>query len=84
MTEKVKLQLVEPGHDEPNVEALSLSVSPGLQAESSGNLVAEPSPVVPADSCKRTAAKASSRDSAPRKSVESFGQRTSQYRGVTR
>lgn len=83
VTEKVQLQLVEPNH-ESSVQALTLSMSPGLQAESSRTVAAEPLPVVPADSRKRFAAKASSRDAAPRKSIESFGQRTSQYRGVTR
>ncbi|ONK74981.1 uncharacterized protein A4U43_C03F12080 [Asparagus officinalis] len=72
----------KPSH-ESNVQALTLSMSPGLIAESSQILVAEPLQVA-VDNRKRPAAKAGNRDSGPRKSIETFGQRTSQYRGVTR
>ncbi|XP_057786706.1 AP2-like ethylene-responsive transcription factor AIL1 [Salvia miltiorrhiza] len=55
-----------------DLQALSLTVQPSSQAA--------PPPAVAADGKKRAAAK----EPVPRKSIDTFGQRTSQYRGVTR
>ncbi|KAJ0987515.1 hypothetical protein J5N97_005871 [Dioscorea zingiberensis] len=65
---------------ECNVQSLSLSVSHGAVPGSTEAIVASSS--LPADGRKRSFAK--SREPAARKSIETFGQRTSQYRGVTR
>lgn len=73
-------QLGEP--NESKLQPLSLSMSPGLHAESRQIVACGP---VASDSRKRPVTKAASnREAVPRKSFETFGQRTSQYRGVTR
>ncbi|XP_052182766.1 AP2-like ethylene-responsive transcription factor AIL1 [Diospyros lotus] len=56
--------------------ALSLAMTPSSQP------AASPSPA--ADGRKRLAMKSAGREPVPRKSIDTFGQRTSQYRGVTR
>ncbi|KAG8380156.1 hypothetical protein BUALT_Bualt07G0164200 [Buddleja alternifolia] len=60
-------------------DALSLTVSSSSQT-------AVPPPQVAADGKKRAVVKsaAAGKESVPRKSIDTFGQRTSQYRGVTR
>ncbi|XP_042496553.1 AP2-like ethylene-responsive transcription factor AIL1 isoform X2 [Macadamia integrifolia] len=65
-----------------NFESLSLSVSPG--SESGTAIAAGPSSSGGSESRKRPISKALTREPVPRKSIDTFGQRTSQYRGVTR
>ncbi|KAF6139205.1 hypothetical protein GIB67_040352 [Kingdonia uniflora] len=62
-------------------QSLSLSMSSVSQPAAVG-----PSSelVVPADNRKRPVGKSLAREPVPRKSIDTFGQRTSQYRGVTR
>lgn len=62
-------------------QSLSLTMSPTVQ-----NGVGAISPVqqVDDDTRKRSLAKSQAREPVPRKSIDTFGQRTSQYRGVTR
>ncbi|KAJ1401053.1 DNA-binding domain superfamily [Sesbania bispinosa] len=63
-----------------NFQSLSLTMSPSVQ-----NGVGAISPVpVNEDTRKRSLAKSHAREPVPRKSIDTFGQRTSQYRGVTR
>ncbi|OWM79905.1 hypothetical protein CDL15_Pgr001548 [Punica granatum] len=71
-----------------NYQALSLSVNPGAEG-SDGGVVAPLEPMVVGG--KRSGgdyaspvAAAAGREPVPRKSIDTFGQRTSQYRGVTR
>nr|CAD1838006.1 unnamed protein product [Ananas comosus var. bracteatus] len=68
-------QIVEAG--EANVRSLTLSMSPGSHFVPGAIMCADDDP-------KSSAAKCSAREQVPRKSIETFGQRTSQYRGVTR
>ncbi|CAL9073249.1 unnamed protein product [Musa textilis] len=63
------------------VRSLSLSMSPGLGLQSVPH---ESAPAEAADDPSRLNAKSAARETVPRKSIETFGQRTSQYRGVTR
>ncbi|XP_065050831.1 AP2-like ethylene-responsive transcription factor AIL1 [Musa acuminata AAA Group] len=63
------------------VRSLSLSMSPGLGLQSVPHELA---PAEAADDPSRLNAKSAARETVPRKSIETFGQRTSQYRGVTR
>ncbi|KAG5008901.1 hypothetical protein JHK87_017416 [Glycine soja] len=63
-----------------NFQSLSLSMSPGMQ----NGVGAISSVQVSEDSRKRVMAKSHAREPVPRKSIDTFGQRTSQYRGVTR
>ncbi|CAK9179885.1 unnamed protein product [Ilex paraguariensis] len=60
-------------------QSLSLTMSSSSQP---GMSVA--SPLQMADNRKRPVAKSVTREPVPRKSIDTFGQRTSQYRGVTR
>lgn len=60
-------------------QSLSLSMSPGCQSGVAG---VSPSPA--SDNRKRPIGKTLTREPVPRKSIDTFGQRTSQYRGVTR
>ncbi|KAF1865943.1 hypothetical protein Lal_00041724 [Lupinus albus] len=61
-------------------QSLNLTMSPIIQ-----NKVGAISPLqVNDDSRKRSIVKAQAREPVPRKSIDTFGQRTSQYRGVTR
>ncbi|XP_027336210.1 AP2-like ethylene-responsive transcription factor AIL1 [Abrus precatorius] len=63
-----------------NFQSLSLTMSPSVQ-----NGVGAISTVqVNEDNRKRVMAKSHAREPVPRKSIDTFGQRTSQYRGVTR
>ncbi|KAF8401079.1 hypothetical protein HHK36_014382 [Tetracentron sinense] len=62
-----------------NVQSLSLTMSPGLQSGVAG---VSPSPAT--ENRKRPVGKPLPREPVPRKSIDTFGQRTSQYRGVTR
>ncbi|KAM7480612.1 hypothetical protein LguiA_028825 [Lonicera macranthoides] len=66
--------LFSPTNTNPH-QSLSLAISPQPGA-------APPLQVV--DCRKRPVAKSISREAVPRKSIDTFGQRTSQYRGVTR
>ncbi|KAJ7544798.1 hypothetical protein O6H91_09G093800 [Diphasiastrum complanatum] len=67
-----------------NLQSLALSMSPVSQSSS----VAAPQMVntasSPTESKKRNAAKAGAKAPSQRKSIDTFGQRTSIYRGVTR
>ncbi|XP_041016529.1 AP2-like ethylene-responsive transcription factor AIL1 isoform X2 [Juglans microcarpa x Juglans regia] len=60
-------------------QSLSLAMSPTAQ-----NGLDAISPLQVTDSRKRPVAKTLAREPVPRKSIDTFGQRTSQYRGVTR
>ncbi|KAK2391854.1 AP2 ethylene-responsive transcription factor ANT [Trifolium repens] len=69
------------------LQSLSLSMSPGSQS----SCVTAPSQISPTgtesvtmDAKKRGAAKLGQKQPVHRKSIDTFGQRTSQYRGVTR
>ncbi|XVF74330.1 hypothetical protein PTKIN_Ptkin13bG0101800 [Pterospermum kingtungense] len=62
-----------------NLQTLSLTMSPTSQT---GLTATAPLEVV--DSRKRPGGKTLAREPVPRKSIDTFGQRTSQYRGVTR
>ncbi|KAG8643247.1 AP2-like ethylene-responsive transcription factor AIL1 [Manihot esculenta] len=62
-----------------NFQPLSLTMSPSSQNE-----LAAVSPVQAVDNRKRPIGKSVAREPIPRKSIDTFGQRTSQYRGVTR
>ncbi|KAL3610503.1 hypothetical protein D5086_001523 [Populus alba] len=62
-----------------NFQSLSLTVSPSSQ----NGLVAI-SPLQVVDNSTRPVAKSLAKEPVSRKSIETFGQRTSQYRGVTR
>ncbi|OIW11800.1 hypothetical protein TanjilG_21134 [Lupinus angustifolius] len=63
-----------------NFQSLNLTMSPTIQ-----NKVGAISPLqADDDTRKRSIAKAQAREPVPRKSIDTFGQRTSQYRGVTR
>ncbi|XP_061364028.1 AP2-like ethylene-responsive transcription factor AIL1 [Gastrolobium bilobum] len=63
-----------------NFQSLSLTMSPSVQ-----NGVDAISPAqVNDDTRKRSMSKSLAREPVPRKSIDTFGQRTSQYRGVTR
>ncbi|WOK93217.1 AP2-like ethylene-responsive transcription factor [Canna indica] len=72
--------------NESNIQSLSLSMSPGLQSNSHEIVpVAAASPPEAVSDPKCLNGKSIMvREPIPRKSIESFGQRTSQYRGVTR
>ncbi|KAK9266697.1 hypothetical protein L1049_027314 [Liquidambar formosana] len=61
-------------------QSLSLTMSPSSQAGMSAAL----SPLQAVENRKRPAGKSLAREPVPRKSIDTFGQRTSQYRGVTR
>lgn len=62
-----------------NFQPLSLAMSP-----SSHNGLVSASPLQVVDNRKRPVGKSVAREPVPRKSIDTFGQRTSQYRGVTR
>ncbi|MBA0665661.1 hypothetical protein Goklo_002147 [Gossypium klotzschianum] len=62
-----------------NFQALSLTMSP-----TSRNGFPATAPLEVVDNRKRPVGKTLTRESVPRKSIDTFGQRTSQYRGVTR
>ncbi|XP_043718698.1 AP2-like ethylene-responsive transcription factor AIL1 [Telopea speciosissima] len=65
-----------------NFESLSLSVS--AVSECGTAIAAGPSSSSGSENRKRPISKALTREPVPRKSIDTFGQRTSQYRGVTR
>lgn len=72
---------VAEGGGQCDLQALSLTVKPSSQPEISA---AAPLQAV-ADGKKRAVAKSgAAKEPVPRKSIDTFGQRTSQYRGVTR
>ncbi|XP_008777425.2 AP2-like ethylene-responsive transcription factor ANT [Phoenix dactylifera] len=77
-------QLCEP--TECNFQSLTLSMSPVMQSASSEMVPVGSSAaaVAAANGPKFPNAKSTTREPIPRKSIETFGQRTSQYRGVTR
>ncbi|CAI9779950.1 unnamed protein product [Fraxinus pennsylvanica] len=69
-----------PAENSSNFQALSLTMSPSSQPG-----LAPPPLRSAADGKKRAVAKSSAvGEPVPRKSIDTFGQRTSQYRGVTR
>ncbi|XP_008228202.1 PREDICTED: AP2-like ethylene-responsive transcription factor AIL1 [Prunus mume] len=61
---------------------LSLTMSPSLQQN--GNNMGGISQLQIVESKKRPVGKSAAREPVPRKSIDTFGQRTSQFRGVTR
>lgn len=63
-----------------NFQSLSLTMSPTVQ----NGVGAISSVQALDDNRKRAMAKSHAREPVPRKSIDTFGQRTSQYRGVTR
>jgi len=63
-----------------NFQSLSLTMSPTVQ----NGVGAISSVQALEDNRKRAMAKSHAREPVPRKSIDTFGQRTSQYRGVTR
>eukprot|EP01018_Ginkgo_biloba_P016892 Gb_40268 [translate_table: standard] len=65
------------------LKSLSLSMSPGSQSTIMQSTINTDCTVV-GSGRKRYADKSSNREPVPRKSIDSFGQRTSQFRGVTR
>eukprot|EP00249_Psilotum_nudum_P006894 c20143_g1_i1 orf=194-2578(+) len=67
-----------------DLQLLSLSMCPNLRSCVAGIQQTPTCDVIPAESRKRSLCKLGNRESAPRKSLDTFGQRTSQYRGVTR
>lgn len=78
------------GDDQSNggcgFQSLSLTMSPSSQ-NGDHHVVGAISPAalqLSADSRKRSVGKAVAKEPVPRKSIDTFGQRTSQYRGVTR
>ncbi|XP_009404317.2 AP2-like ethylene-responsive transcription factor AIL1 [Musa acuminata AAA Group] len=68
---------------ECNIQSLSLSMGPVSQSVPL-KIVPMASPLEAADDPKCLNAESADREPVPRKSIETFGQRTSQYRGVTR
>ncbi|KAK6914697.1 AP2/ERF domain [Dillenia turbinata] len=82
------VSVVEANHNPSSCNfqsALSLTMTPSLSHQS-GSICDIACPLQVIDSRKRTAVvgKSPARGSVPRKSIDTFGQRTSQYRGVTR
>ncbi|KAL8113656.1 uncharacterized protein LOC141667247 [Apium graveolens] len=64
-----------------NVKALALTIKP---SSPTGFAVSQSLEIVAADQTRKRGAGKSNREIVPRKSIDTFGQRTSQYRGVTR
>ncbi|CAA3014404.1 AP2-like ethylene-responsive transcription factor ANT [Olea europaea subsp. europaea] len=80
-------QQVNPNMVGVGVESLSLSMSPASQSScvtASRQISPIETRVFGMESRKRVAEKAASKPKLHRKSIDRFGQRTSQYRGVTR
>lgn len=74
-----------PDSDKCNYQSLSLTMSNSIQMDCAGTAPTSASSHQPiTDDRKRQIGKSGSREALPRKSIETFGQRTSQYRGVTR
>lgn len=71
-----------------NMQSLSLSMSPGLQSSScvtgSHQISSAVADCLVIDTKKRGSGKVDQKQVVHRKSIDTFGQRTSQYRGVTR
>ncbi|KAJ7951513.1 AP2-like ethylene-responsive transcription factor [Quillaja saponaria] len=65
-----------------NFQTLSLAMSPSTAQNGIGAI--SPLQIAADDTRKRSIAKSMPREPIPRKSIDTFGQRTSQYRGVTR
>ncbi|EOY27240.1 AP2 domain-containing transcription factor [Theobroma cacao] len=63
-----------------NFQTLSLTMTPSSQ----NGTMAAIAPLEGVDNRKRPVGKSLAREPVPRKSIDTFGQRTSQYRGVTR
>lgn len=63
-----------------DLQSLTLSMSPGSQS----SCVTAPTGVAINETKKRGSAKVAQKQPVHRKSIDTFGQRTSQYRGVTR
>lgn len=64
-----------------NVKALALTIKPSSPTGFAGSQSLE---IVAVDQTRKRGAGKSNREIVPRKSIDTFGQRTSQYRGVTR
>ncbi|MQM08346.1 hypothetical protein Taro_041201 [Colocasia esculenta] len=73
-----------PDPEKCNFRSLALTMSGGMQPDGTAAVQVAVSPLVAAEDRKRQVAKSGNREAVPRKSIETFGQRTSQYRGVTR
>uniref|UniRef100_A0A7N0SYQ4 AP2/ERF domain-containing protein n=1 Tax=Kalanchoe fedtschenkoi TaxID=63787 RepID=A0A7N0SYQ4_KALFE len=70
-----------------DLQALTLSMSPGSQSSNASSSQRVPHPAMEPlglDSKKRGVEKVNQKQIVHRKSIDTFGQRTSQYRGVTR
>lgn len=70
-----------------NIQSLSLSMSPGLRSSScvgSQQISSAVADCLVIDTKKRGSGKVDQKQVVHRKSIDTFGQRTSQYRGVTR
>ncbi|XP_044485129.1 AP2-like ethylene-responsive transcription factor AIL1 [Mangifera indica] len=66
-------------------QSLSLTMNPSGSEQNSGvGAISVPLQGVPTDNRKKAVGKTLAREPLPRKSIDTFGQRTSQYRGVTR
>ncbi|XP_042386161.1 AP2-like ethylene-responsive transcription factor AIL1 [Zingiber officinale] len=74
----------KPPAKENESQSLTLSMSRGLQMDFNEIVPASAYPSEPVTDPKFLNGKSTIRERVPRKSVETFGQRTSQYRGVTR
>ncbi|KAK1383174.1 AP2-like ethylene-responsive transcription factor ANT [Heracleum sosnowskyi] len=76
------------GESYGNIQSLSLSMSPGLQSSScvtgSQQISSAVADCLVIDTKKRGPGKVEQKQIVHRKSIDTFGQRTSQYRGVTR
>lgn len=68
-------------HNGCNFQSLSLTMSPTSQNGAGAGAIPAMQVV---DNRKRPVGKSSAKEPVPRKSIDTFGQRTSQYRGVTR
>ncbi|XP_042381085.1 AP2-like ethylene-responsive transcription factor AIL1 [Zingiber officinale] len=74
----------KPPAKENESQSLTLSMSRGLQMDFNEIVPTSAYPSEPVTDPKCLNGKSTIRERVPRKSVETFGQRTSQYRGVTR
>ncbi|EFJ26861.1 hypothetical protein SELMODRAFT_1154, partial [Selaginella moellendorffii] len=66
-----------------NLQSLTLSMSPGSHAAAATAAAVTPSDPVSSDQPPKKRPKAGGKEPSPRKSIDTFGQRTSIYRGVT-
>lgn len=78
---QTRLEKVSGEPNSRNFQTLSLTMTPSFQTTTGISAV---SSLQSSDNRKRSVGKSACREVIPRKSVDTFGQRTSQYRGVTR